>query len=247
MPVKVIRLSKNMGVTTARNSGVRVSTCDWIAFLDSDDWFLPEKLELQRRCALENEHAVLIYTGVREIAIDGSEAASRFVSPGELWPMLRYLSGIDGGSSAVALRREAFESVGGFDPSLRVCEDWDLWLRLALRYSVKTFACVPKVLAVYRRVPESNGSNAMRYFHARSQMLEKVCLQGTAGPSRLLWRHCISAYQYYTTSIALREEGSPLDLKFVLKSIALWPLPWREMSAKRYKVAAVMAIRHLLG
>jgi glycosyltransferase involved in cell wall biosynthesis len=62
-PVQVIRLAENMGVSVARNRGVQASTGDWLAFLDADDWFLPEKLDAQRRCALEHEHAVLIYTG----------------------------------------------------------------------------------------------------------------------------------------------------------------------------------------
>ena len=114
--------------------------------------------------------------------------------------------------------------------SLRVCEDWDLWLRLALRYSVNLFVSMPETLAVYRRVAGSMSSSAMRYHKARNSMLDSKCLIGATGPSRFLWRRQISAFNFYTTSIGLREEGSPLDLQFILKSLAIWPFPWREMS-----------------
>ncbi len=90
-PVQVIRLPENSGGSFARNRGVEASTGDWIALLDADDWFLPEKLELQRRCILEDEQAVLIYSRVREIAIDGTERESPYVATGELWPKLRCL------------------------------------------------------------------------------------------------------------------------------------------------------------
>lgn len=241
-PVRVIRLAENMGVAAARNRGVQASTGDWLAFLDADDWFLPDKLELQRRCALEHKQAVLIYTAFYT-SRDGVESPARFNPPKVLEPMLRYRCAFHVGT--VALRREAFELVGGFDSSLRGTEDWDLWLRLAARYSVELFAAVPEPFAVYRTTPGSLSSNAMLMFKLRARLIERRCLYGTAGISRYLWRRRISAFQHYDASIALREEGSPLDLSFIFKSIALWPFPWSEMP-KRYKIAAVMVKQHFL-
>jgi hypothetical protein len=66
---------------------------------------------------------------------------------------------------------------------------------------------------------------------------------GTTGISRVLWRRRISAFNHYDAAIALREEGSLLDLSFVLKSLALWPFPWSDMP-RRYKIAAVMIKQH---
>jgi glycosyltransferase involved in cell wall biosynthesis len=241
--VRVIRLSENMGVPTARNRGVQASTGDWIAFLDADDWFLPEKLESQRRCALKHEHAVLIYTAFYT-SLDGVESPARFNPPAALGPMLRYRCAFHVGT--VALRRDAFDAVGGFDPSLLVCEDWDLWMNLAARYSVALFAAVPERVAVYRTTPGSISSNAMRMHTARTGLIAKRCLYGTAGMSRYLLRRRILAFLHYDTSVALREEGSPLDLPFILKSIAFWPLPWSE-TPKRIKVTAVMMKQHLFS
>lgn len=240
---RVLRQTENMGVAVARNRGVEESSGDWIAFLDADDWFLPEKLEMQRRCAEENGKAVLIYTGFHIIATDGSESEARFVPSRQLWPMLRYRDPLL--LSSVVLRREAFDAVRGFDPALRNAQDWDLWLRLAVRYSVELFAAVAEPLVVYRRVAGSLSSSAIRYFQRRISILNGSSLEGTSGLSRIIWRQRIFAFNHYDTAIALREEGSLLDLPFMLKSIALWPFPWDEMPMRRYKIAVVMMKQHL--
>jgi glycosyltransferase involved in cell wall biosynthesis len=239
-PVRVIRLAENMGVAVARNRGVQASTGDWLAFLDADDWFLPEKLERQRRCVLENPLAVLIYTGFHIIGIDGSKSDGRFFMPQEILPMLRYRNRLFLGT--IVLRREVFESVGGFDSSLRTAQDWDLWLRIAARYSVESFASVPEPLAVYRRVAGSLSSSAMRYFFQRGPIIQSSCLFGTSSISRFLWRRKISAYNYYDTSESLRDEGSLSFLPFILMSFILWPFPCVAMP-NRYKVAIVMALQ----
>lgn len=241
-PVRLITLAENVGVPSARNRGAEAATGDWLVFLDADDWFLPRKLELQQRCALQNEHAVLIYTGFLT-SRDGVESPARFVPPSKLWPQLRYRCPFH--VATVALRRDAFDAVGGFDPARQVSEDLDMWLKLVDKYSVAMFAAVPEPLAVYRTTPGSLSSNAMRLFKAKAGLIENRCLMGTSGLSRRVWRRRILAFMHYDASIALREEGSRLDLPFIFKSIALWPFPWSELPMKRYKVAAVMVKQHL--
>ncbi len=240
-PVRVIRLVENMGVAVARNRGIQASTGDWIAFLDADDWFLPEKLELQRRCALENPHAVLIYAGWWVISVDGVKSLGRFTPPAALLPMLRYRCNLPLGTTM--LRRDAFDSVGGFNPSLRRCQDWELWLRLAARYSVESFAAVPEPLAVYRRIAGSLSISAMPYFHQRAIIIKKgSCLFGTSGISRFLLHRKILAYNYFDTAESLREEGSLSYLPFMLMSFVLWPFPCFAMP-NRYKVAIRMTLQ----
>ena len=240
-PVRVIHLEKSTGPSFARNTGVQASTGDWLAFLDADDWFLPEKLERQRLCALAHEHAILIYTGFLS-SLNGVESPGQFNPPTVLEPMLRYKCAFHVGT--VALRRNAFDSVGGFDPTIRGTEDWDLWLRLVARYSPRAFAAVPEPLAVYRTTPGSLSSNAMRMYKARSGVAERRSLYGMTGALRRSWRRKVSAFLNYDAAIALREEGSALDLSLIFKSIAAWPFPWSAMP-KRYKTAAVMVKQHL--
>jgi glycosyltransferase involved in cell wall biosynthesis len=239
-PVRVIRLSENMGASVARNRGVQASTGDWLAFLDADDWFLPQKLELQRRCALENEQVVLIYAGFRVMNLDGSEYDGKLLLPRELFPRLRYRCVIH--LDSVALRREAFDAVGGFNPALRVTEDWDLWLRLADRYSVDLFAPMTEQLVVYRKTAGSLSSNTMRFFHERPAIYRSSCLTGTSSVSRFLLRLRLLAYNYFDTAESLRDEGSLSYLPFMLMSFVLWPFPCFAMP-NRYKVAIVMALQ----
>ena len=239
-PVRVIRLPENTGVAAARNRGVRASTGDWIAFLDADDWFLPEKLERQRRCLLENERAVLIYAGWRVIAVDGAESVGRFKPPADLLPMLRYRCNLP--LLTILVRRSVFDSVGGFNPAFRRCQDWDLWLRIAARYSVESFVALPEPLAVYRRVPGSLSSIAIHYFRQRIPIIKSSCLFGTSGISRFLWRQRILAFNYYDTSETMRDQGSPSYLSFILMSFVLWPFPCIAMP-NRWKVAIIMGMQ----
>jgi hypothetical protein len=83
-------------------------------------------------------------------------------------------------------------------------------------------------------------------FKARASLIEERYLYGTAGLSRRLWRRRVSAFRHYDASIALREEGSPLDLPFIFKSIALWPFPRSDMP-HRYKIAVVMVKQHIFA
>jgi glycosyltransferase involved in cell wall biosynthesis len=241
-PVRVIR-QKNAGVSAARNLAVESSTGDWIAFLDADDWFYPRKLELQQRCAQHNPDAVLIYTGVQRTFLDGQKAAPNYTSPEHLESELRYRCPFH--ICSVIMRREAFDAVGGFDLTLRGIEDWDLWLRLAARFSVKTFAAESEPLVAYRNVPGSLSSNAMRMFKARMAQIETRSLYGVSGLRRFFLRRRIRAFHHYDTSIMLREEGSVSDLSMILKSFVLWPLPGTLLLMKRYKVAAAMLKQHL--
>ena len=238
-PVRVIRLSENMGASVARNCGVQASKGDWLNFLDADDWYLPQKLELQRRCALENNQAVLIYTGFRVMNLDGLEYDGKLPQPMELFPRLRFRCVIHLGT--VALRRDAFDAVGGFNPALRVTEDWDLWLRLAGRYSVALFAPMTEQLVVYRKIAGSLSSNTMRFFHERPAIYRSSCLTGTSGVSRFLLLLRLLAYNYFDTAESLQDDGSLSYLPFMLMSFVLWPFPCIAMP-NRYKVAIVMAM-----
>jgi glycosyltransferase involved in cell wall biosynthesis len=239
-PVRAVRLPENMGLSTARNRGVQASTGDWIAFLDADDWFLPDKLERQRRCAQENGKAALIYSGFRIIAVDGSETDGLFISPRELLPMLRYRNRLN--ICSVLLRRNAFDAVGGFDPALRTAQDWDFWLRIVARYSVESLTAIPEPLVAYRRVPGSLSSSAIRYFHVRKSIMKSSCLFGTSGVSRALLRRRVLAFNYFDTAHSLREVGSLFYLPFMLMSFVLWPFPCIAMP-NRWKVTIVMAMQ----
>jgi len=133
-----LTLQTNAGPAAARNAGVAELSADvgWVAFLDSDDEWLPIKLE--RQLVWLAEHPETKIFQCREIWIrDGIPAKrpQRLLEPeGDIFAACVERCCIS--PSAVMLRRDLFDAVGGFDPRYRVCEDYDLWLRIARDHPV---------------------------------------------------------------------------------------------------------------
>ena len=131
-----LSVQENRGVSAARNAGIASARGEWIAFLDSDDAWLPEKLERQME-ALESEPGHrLCHT--EEIWIrDGQRvnpAAKYAKAGGRIYQRCLPLCCIS--PSSVVMRRDLLQETGGFDESLEVCEDYDLWLRVTAREPV---------------------------------------------------------------------------------------------------------------
>lgn len=129
--VKVLVNEGNLGATAARNRGAKTATAEWIAFLDSDDYWHPEKLAAERATiaggegvtAVASNHVLVIDDHVSEIATQ-----KEFVS--DIAGRLRTANFL-GTCSCMTVRREPFLAIGGFNERLKSCQDWDLWLRAA--------------------------------------------------------------------------------------------------------------------
>lgn len=127
--IRVLR-TENRGVAAARNCGVAASSGTLIAFLDSDDLWLPDKLAAQVAFLASRPQAeicqsdeIWVRNGVRVNACAHHRKPS-----GDIFAASLRLCLVS--PSAVMLRRNLFERVGGFDESLPACEDYDLWLRI---------------------------------------------------------------------------------------------------------------------
>jgi glycosyltransferase involved in cell wall biosynthesis len=132
----IYRRQNNQGVSAARNHGLRQACGQWIAFLDSDDLWLPKKLETQMQFFSQNPEALICQT--EEIWIRNG----RRVNPQkkhQKWsgpifaPSLRLCIV---SPSAVMIKKDLFEQVGFFDEGLPACEDYDLWLRISAQYPI---------------------------------------------------------------------------------------------------------------
>ncbi len=127
---------KNQGVSAARNTGIRASSGALIAFLDSDDYWLPDKLAVQTAFLKARPDAYICQTD--EIWIRNGVRVNpkkKHAKPsGDIFQ--RSLSLCLVSPSAVMLRRNLFDEVGFFDEVLPACEDYDLWLRIGCRYPV---------------------------------------------------------------------------------------------------------------
>ena len=125
----------NRGVSAARNVGIEKAGGDWIAFLDSDDEWLSDKLEKQWD-AICNDDKLICHTD--EIWIRNGKRVNPMKKHQKFggWIYERCLPLCVISPSSVMIHRSVFEDVGVFDESLEVCEDYDLWLRICAKYSI---------------------------------------------------------------------------------------------------------------
>ncbi|MBW1703655.1 MAG: glycosyltransferase family 2 protein [Deltaproteobacteria bacterium] len=126
----------NLGVSAARNTGIKKSGAPLLAFLDSDDHWLPEKLAVQ--VEFFNNHPQAVACQTEETWIRKEKRVNpkkKHLKPsGDIFEASLKLCLVS--PSAVMLKRSLVEEVGLFDEDLPACEDYDLWLRIACRYPV---------------------------------------------------------------------------------------------------------------
>lgn len=128
--LRVIRHDPPKRLPGARNAGAAMATGAWLAFLDDDDVWSPEKLRVQIDAARALGRA---WVYGRAVVTDGDLRMIEedpFPNPDELGQLLLQGNWIPGGGSNVIVERGVFRRAGGFDEELRFFEDWDLWLRL---------------------------------------------------------------------------------------------------------------------
>jgi glycosyltransferase involved in cell wall biosynthesis len=135
-PEIVFIQQSNTGVSCTRNVGIKRASGDWIAFLDSDDEWLPRKLEKQinelksgadyKVCHTEE---LWVRNGVRV-----NQMKKHKKSGGWIFPQCLPLCAMS--PSSILINHSVFEDIGDFDTTLPACEDYDLWLRITAKYPV---------------------------------------------------------------------------------------------------------------
>ncbi|MGG3625217.1 glycosyltransferase family 2 protein [Bacillus gobiensis] len=173
IPITYLVQSKNMGACQARNTGIEHATGKYVAFLDDDDEWFPDKLEKQYTLICK-EKAALVYCSHYEIHGNGTrklvkeELAREGIHEDEFERLL--LANFVGSTSYPLLSLDAVKSVGGFDTNLKSSQDHDLWLRIAEK---NTIVYCNEPLVNYYCSEESISSNMINKLQGFNYLLNK--------------------------------------------------------------------------
>lgn len=192
--VRYIRHDENRGACAARNTGIKQSNGQYVAFLDSDDEWDDTKLAKQMKCMKAAPESVgIVYTGYR---VQRSDAVELGQVPSKRGDIHRAQLAKDWVSptSAVLVDRECFDSVGTFDTDLAARQDYDMWLRLSRQYE---FNYVKEPLVTLHTDGDDRiTADVKSRIDAHCTLLERV--RSDAEDLGVLDRRRILASQYFT-------------------------------------------------
>ncbi|WP_071515816.1 glycosyltransferase [Geitlerinema sp. PCC 9228] len=230
----------NAGLSASRNRGVRQAKGDYISFIDADDLWTEDKLEKQLKALQENPNASVAYSWTNWIDGKGNflRSGGYIHAEGDVFLDLLKRDFVESGSN-VLVKTKAILEVGDFDESLNAVEDWDMWLRLAERYS---FVCVPLPQILYRVSSTSMSADVWKMEKASFRAIEKACQNTSRKITKDLKAQIFGERYRYLTIKALdgypdRKKGLTA-LNFLVKAIR-YDASW----LKRTKLMAILVLK----
>lgn len=214
--LKVARLSVNRGASSGRNAAIRESRGRFLAFLDSDDEWLPEKLAVQMAYLERHPEVAVCACAYRKQWRDGRTSLVPAPHPVDLTKALHSALDFHGASTPV-VRREVLDDVGYQDEDLRILEDWDWMLRISQKHRIDV---LDEPLAV---IHENNPSPPDRMRDSTVMFLAKHDADfrryGAAH------RHAVISQQWENSAFNMFEHGRPgQGLRLLLRSLRHAPL-----------------------
>jgi hypothetical protein len=221
------------GAAAARNRGIRMSSAPFVAFLDADDEWLPQKLERQISLLKRDPDLGLACT---LCAVDEPGKSTRTIFPTRDVPEAGMLFGEIARDCFIAtptavVRRQCLEEVGLFNESLAVCEDLNLWLRIAGRWKV---ALLPDVLAVTHQRTGSisvttSAEERLGAGVAALQDVQSRCSDILSATEVRALREALARRLYFLGSFLLSIGERERSRRELLSALKLQPAHWRAL------------------
>ncbi len=243
--------NQNRGLSATRNFGVSLAKGKYLAFLDADDEWLPNKLAVQVPVLDDHPDAALVMS--RFTLMDGSRQAlpglKPLNKPGETFREIVYHG--TACPSSFLVRRECFEALGGFDESIATMEDFDIGLRLAARYRVIQ---LEEPLGRYRIHGPSLSTAPDKVYPSYVSIFERLLAERETSLPKNLVRERLAHYRYFLAKHRLSQARSDEGLRLMRGALLVWPFfgwsldksvspVWRALNL--FKVYGVVLVSHM--
>lgn len=209
---------ENRGAPFSRNRGAQLASGELIAFLDSDDRWLEDKLEKQLEL-ISTKKTCAVFTNF--VFMRGSQRRSGKVKEKVNLSDL-FGRNILGGTSSVLVKKSAFEKVGGFTLELPSCQDWDLWLKLA---QLTDLYCINEALVEYHTDGSQRiSTNASKVIMGHNYIFNKVShlmAADSVNPKKVYAAQNLRLAEIYVKNLGRRKEC----ILAMFKSLSQYPAP----------------------
>lgn len=212
----------NAGVSMARNYAIQAARGEYIAPLDADDVWYPQKLEKQVHCFLRSPDSVgMVYAWSADIDIKNAMTGGfcAWNVEGEILIPLLYSNYLGNGSSPL-IRRSCFQQVGNYSMTMKAanaegCADWDLYLRIAEQYEIRV---VPELLIGYRQHSSSMSGSVMPLQRSFEIMLHDLQQRQPQIPSKVLnWTR--GRQYFYLAERSLVQNNSQQAIAYLAQAL----------------------------
>lgn len=254
MPKVTLLRQSNLGLSAARNNGIRNAKGRLITFLDDDDLYTQDKVAKQVGYFLKHPDVAIVHSWFTKFDVFHEDLGVRKTSwfKGRIYPQILGQWSVLMAAPCVMVKREVFDEIGFFDESLKMAEDLDMWRRIARRWP---FHLLEEPLVRIRRQAHSMSSNKSAASEGFRIILERAFAEDPSLSKEQRQRYL--ARMYTGTALNLLGEGTADQMQkvradglkalqispFDLKALVAWVLSFLPLRVRKMLVATLRRLR----